>query len=235
MAIDLLDSIRNSDDAYVLVALIPWAWTCTEDGHAVRKLLWDESPIESATEADGASSVPCRRFVSHRHSQYFLNKFFCGDYPGSTVRIPTEGSGIMAIVLQAMLPLLPGTLVEVMPCEVPRNEAIKGPRVDKAFQSRNQVEDKEAPQMDPELMQIVEVLKRTVGGVVAGAGIDEDSALDVVADLCSGRGIRFFNVPKVKFTLHLFAHLACKSCRSNRRVQHYRSAMQSSHLRSPAR
>ena len=74
MAIDLLDAVRDSEDALVLVALVPWEWG-HEDNRPVRKMLWDESPFESASEEDGQSSMPCRRFVAHRHSQYLLNKF----------------------------------------------------------------------------------------------------------------------------------------------------------------
>jgi hypothetical protein len=108
---------------------VPWRWSAGSKG-ATRELLWDASVLDGASEEDGLLSLPCMRFVAHRHCQHTLDKFFAGDFPGSNARIPPESS-LLAIATQALLPCLPGTLVEVMPVEEKRNVALRGPAVEK--------------------------------------------------------------------------------------------------------
>ena len=76
--------MRESDDAAPLLTLMPWEWTAGK-----RQLLWDSSPLDSSSMEDGLLSLPCMRFVAHRHCQYTLDKYFAGDYPGSKARTLT--------------------------------------------------------------------------------------------------------------------------------------------------
>ena len=84
LAIELLDAVRESDDAAPLLTLMPWEWSAGRGkGSVGRELLWDSSPLDSSSMEDGLLSLPCMRFVAHRHCQYTLDKYFAGDYPGS--------------------------------------------------------------------------------------------------------------------------------------------------------
>ena len=84
LAIALLDAVRESDDAAPLLTLMPWEWSAGRGkGSVGRELLWDSSPLDSSSMEDGLLSLPCMRFVAHRHCQYTLDKYFAGDYPGS--------------------------------------------------------------------------------------------------------------------------------------------------------
>lgn len=94
-ALDLLSAIRDSSQAAQLITLIPWEYVQLEDGCVERKLLWDSSSVESAAEEDGLLSVPCMRFISHRHTEYLIEKHFVGDFPGSKACIPPENSSIL--------------------------------------------------------------------------------------------------------------------------------------------
>ena len=58
------------------LALINGTQTSTALALHGRTLLWDASPLEGAVEEDGKLSVPCMRFVSHRHVQYALDCYF---------------------------------------------------------------------------------------------------------------------------------------------------------------
>ena len=80
----MLDAVRESDDAAPLLTLMPWEWSAGRGkGSVGRELLWDSSPLDSSSMEDGLLSLPCMRFVAHRHCQYTLDKYFAGDYPGS--------------------------------------------------------------------------------------------------------------------------------------------------------
>ena len=82
--------MRESDDAAPLLTLMPWEWTAGKGkGSVGRELLWDSSPLDSSSMEDGLLSLPCMRFVAHRHCQYTLDKYFAGDYPGSKARTLT--------------------------------------------------------------------------------------------------------------------------------------------------
>ena len=58
----------------------------TVESHA--QVLWTESPIELAAHTLSSLSAPCMRMIVHRHSRYLLESYDCGDYPGSSARIP---------------------------------------------------------------------------------------------------------------------------------------------------
>ena len=96
--------------------------------------------------------MPCMRFVAHRHCQHTLDKFFAGDFPGSNARIPPAAS-LLAIAAQALLPFLPGTLVEVMPVAEGRNVALRGSAVDE--EHRFQLGDGET---DPDLIDAIKAV-----------------------------------------------------------------------------
>ena len=90
LALDVLDAIRDSEDAAQILSLIPWQWYDTaasiRNPKWARKYLWTDSPIEMCEE-DGKLSYPCRRVVAHRHSQYLCDMYLHGEYPGSSCRI----------------------------------------------------------------------------------------------------------------------------------------------------
>ena len=80
LALELLDAIRDSKDAQLLLCQLTWEWDTSgqqgrggdkgSDGAPVRRtLLWAASPLESAAEDDGVKSFPCRRVIAHRHTQ----------------------------------------------------------------------------------------------------------------------------------------------------------------------
>ena len=87
MAIGVLDSIRAPSDAMPLLTLLPWypARMRGTDHKTFNVLpLWTKSPLELAVADDATDeSMQCMRFVSHRHSQYALEQYFIGEFPGS--------------------------------------------------------------------------------------------------------------------------------------------------------
>ena len=202
LAIQLLDAVRDSDDAAPLVTLLPWEWG--KDGEEnIRELLWDHSALDSASEEDGLLSLPCMRFVAHRHCQYTLDKYFSGDFPGSKVRIP-PASGPLAIAVQALLPFAPGTVVEVMPVDlrIKPNVALRGRVVEK--EHRETVDD----EMDPDLIDAVDAIKRAASAQQAEKDeIDENTWRDLFDDLTSMRWLQYYDVPKVKFVVNFFVYL----------------------------
>ena len=200
-AIDVLDAIRDEKDAAQLITLITWQYVeSTETKEVSRRELWAASPLESAAEEDGLLSVPCMRFISHRHSQYLLNKHFAGDFPGSSACIPQDGSSLLRIAIQIFLPFLPGTVVEVMPCEDADNVARVG---DSVAEDRKKDEGSGGLAMDPDLVDVLEELN---GKKIRSIG-DENSLADLISDLVSFRFLTFYTVPKVKFVMHLMQHL----------------------------
>ena len=133
LAIEVLDSIRESSDASPLLSLIPWAWEMgSGEKRPQRMLLWDSSVLESSAQDDGLLSVPCMRLVAHRHTQFTLEQYFAGDAAGSSSRVPPRAS-LVAIMIQALLPILPGTFVEVMPCDKEANRPLKGKKVEEEY------------------------------------------------------------------------------------------------------
>ena len=186
--------MRESDDAAPLITLVPWEWGSHKGGAVFvrRELLWDTSPLDSAAEEDGLLSLPCMRFVAHRHCQYTLDKYFSGDYPGSRARIPPEAS-LLGIAVQALLPFVPGTIVEVMPVLEKNNSALRGAAVEKEYQS--QQGDGE---MDPDLIDAVGAIARAaLTQEEERALTDENSFCDLVEDVTSMRWLQFYWVPKV--------------------------------------
>jgi hypothetical protein len=98
LGVELLNSVRESDDAMDLITLMPWEWgsgrrhlnkrkqakeDAANSSHFGRELLWDYSVLDIASLGDGRLSRPCMRFVAHRHCQDTLDKFFSGNYTGS--------------------------------------------------------------------------------------------------------------------------------------------------------
>ena len=61
--------------------------------------------LDGSVTDDGELNVPCIKFVAHRHCQSALDRFFCGDYPGSKRCIPVH-IGLTRILFQAVLPFL---------------------------------------------------------------------------------------------------------------------------------
>lgn len=123
MAIGIVDVIREPSDAAPLLTLLPWAKVPMQH-HPDRDnlmLLWNKSPLELAVAEEESESIQCMRFVSHRHSQFVLEQYFIGEFPGSCAKVAADAS-LSAIILQACLPLLPGTVVEVYPVDVKPNE-----------------------------------------------------------------------------------------------------------------
>jgi len=82
LGVELLNSVRESDDAMDLITLMPWEWgsgrrhlnkrkqakeDAANSSHFGRELLWDYSVLDIAALGDGRLSRPCMRFVAHRH------------------------------------------------------------------------------------------------------------------------------------------------------------------------
>lgn len=158
-ALELLDAVRESSDAGQLISLIPWSYAQEggPNGEVTRKLLWEASALESAAEEDGLLSVPCMRFISHRHSQYLIDKHFVGDYPGSKARVPMDGSSLLRLLVQSLLPLFPGTVVEVMAAVEQANVACSGKEVRK---DREQEQGEDGLAVDPDLLDVLEELRK---------------------------------------------------------------------------
>ena len=204
LAIELLDAVRESDDAAPLLTLMPWEWSAGKGkGGVGRMLLWDCSPLDSSSMEDGLLSLPCMRFVAHRHSQYTLDKYFAGDYPGSKARI-RHSATLIGIAIQALLPFIPGTVVEVMPVVEKKNAKLHGAEVEKEYQS--QLGDGE---MDPDLIDAIDAIAHAGAAVAAEqAEALEGTFDDMVRDLSSWRWLHFYSVPKVKFTVHFCFYTA---------------------------
>ena len=206
LAIELLDAVRESDDAVPLVTLLPWEWgkDVREDKtENIRELLWENSALDSAAEEDGLLSLPCMRFVAHRHCQHTLDKYFSGDFPGSKARIPPASSPL-AIAAQALLPFAPGTVVEVMPVDllIKPNVALRGKDVEKLHHTT--IDD----EMDPDLMDALDAIKKAASAYQAEKNeTDENTWRDLFEDLTSMRWLQFYDVPKVKFVLNFFVYL----------------------------
>ena len=204
LAIELLDAVRESDDAAPLLTLMPWEWTAGKGkGNVGRELLWKDSPLDSSSMEDGMLSLPCMRFVAHRHCQYTLDKYFAGDYPGSKARI-RHSATLVGIALQSLLPFLPGTIVEVMPVVEKPNSKLKGEEVEKEYQS--QLGDGE---MDPDLIDAIDAVAHAGEAAAAETAEALEGTLeDMVGDLSSWRWLHFYSVPKVKFTVHFCCYVA---------------------------
>ena len=203
LAIEVLDAVRESDDAVPLVTLLSWEWGKDSEGKGIRELLWDQSALDSASEEDGLLSLPCMRFVAHRHCQHTLDKYFSGDFPGSRARIP-PASGPLAIAAQALLPFAPGTIVEVMPVDlrVKPNVALRGLAVEDEY---HETVDEE---MDPDLIDAVDAIKRAASMLQAEKDlVDENTWRDLFEDLTSMRWLQYYDVPQVKFVLNFFVYL----------------------------
>ena len=101
--------------------------------------------------------------------------------------------------MQALLPFIPGTVVEVMPVVERPNSRLRG--VEVAREYRSQLGDGE---MDPDLIDAIDAVARAGAAVAAEqAEALEGSLEDMVGDLSSWRWLHFYSVPKVKLTLTL--------------------------------
>merc|ERR1719197_494032 len=92
------------------------------------------------------------KFISHRHCQYVLDAYFAGDDPGSQARI-SQTASVTAIMLQCVLPFLPGTVVEVMPVLQEDNVPLAGPAVDSDYKKM-----KEEGEIDPDLIDAIDAV-----------------------------------------------------------------------------
>lgn len=199
LALDLLDAIRQSPAAVPLISLIPWVYVDAQRlGEVQRRPLWRTSAIEMSAEDDGMLSVPCLHFLAHRHAQVLFDKYFSGNYPGSSACIHPSAS-FVSIAIQACLPFLPGTVVEVSASEEGTNVARSGASVAEDYKRE---EGSGGLAIDPDLVEAVEEF---MGGLAEKKA--ETGLADLLDDLLSLRFLYFYSVPKVKFTLHLVQHL----------------------------
>ena len=191
--------MRESNDAMPLLTLIPWEWKPDGKGSHSRAMLWADSPLEGAAEEDGLLSMPCMKFISHRHCQYVLDAYFAGDYPGSQARI-SQTASVTAIMLQCVLPFLPGTVVEVMPVLQEDNVPLAGPAVDSDYKKM-----KEEGEIDPDLIDAIDVVATEAREQQLERDMESESTFtDVIRDLTTGRFLHYYSVPKVKFTMSFF-------------------------------
>ena len=188
-AIGLLDAVDEPDAALPLLAMIPSVGA----GHQ----LWPFSCHELAVDF-GGRSAPMRRFVAHRHSQYLLEAFFSGDYPNSMARVPLDAY-LVQILLQCAFFFLPGTFCEVMPVNAAVMERQRLPTFNMVYQRVDDDDDDE----DLEVWDDAKFSARPIGDMHSENGFD-----DLLDDLRSQRWRYFFSVPKVKFVMYLFFHVA---------------------------
>ncbi len=142
-------------------------------------------------------------FVSHRHAQETLDKFFAGNYPDSSAQIP-PGSSLLGIIVQALLPFLPGLIIEV------DGVGLRNVTVEIASAEEEAVEDDEQQALR-EVQEIIDAAHdkahdkaRThsnLQNLFAISAFLEDEVTDIKADLSSFRFLAFYNVPKVKFAI----------------------------------
>lgn len=89
-------------------------WQFANPSVRVRRVfLWPSSVLDGATGEDGELSVPCVRFVAHRHSQAALDHFFCGNFPSSLACIE-EHVSLVTILIQCLLPF-----IRIIPLDTP--------------------------------------------------------------------------------------------------------------------
>ena len=89
--------------------------------------------LDGSVTDDGELNVPCIKFVAHRHCQSTLDRFFCGDYPGSK-RCISVHIGLIRIFLQAVLPFL-----RLFPLMEPSSQ------LEKNFDRRTDINDPNEP------------------------------------------------------------------------------------------
>jgi hypothetical protein len=65
---------------------------------ARRVKIWPGSILDEACSDD----FPCRRFVSHRHCQYVLDRYLVGDFRGSLAAVPINTSVLTVLVQVSM-------------------------------------------------------------------------------------------------------------------------------------
>jgi len=248
LAIGVLEAVHEPSSALPLLTLVPWLQSSTKDDAARPPMLrsakdasgdtgdevipiWSKSPLELAVAEDSPEDTQeaCMHFVSHRHSQYVLEQYFVGEFPGSNAKI-RQDAGLMAIMLQACLPLIPGTVVEVesvnsspnQPAVIEhlqthRRSGLLG-RVDRLnfMSSLRSVDAKrsdwavswrehEAEEYEHDMLPLVQELKKQLQHSPMQ---DFTDLVDLVADLRSVRFLHFYSVPKVKFAVHFAAHVA---------------------------
>jgi hypothetical protein len=233
LVVRLLDAVRESEDAFELLTLCPWDWSgggerarwssssssisSSKGGESRwrRVLKWSDSVLETALFEDGDTSVPCMEVIAHRHSQYALEKFFAGDYPGSKARIPIE-SGLLAIFVQALISwVIPGLIVEVDPVSHPPNvRYLAGPIAEAEHAAQAQ---KIGFEIDPDLVQAADDLdtaaqrkRQMAEGTFVQNLLEkvEDEVIDIKDDFRTARGVHYYLVPKVIFTVHFVALIA---------------------------
>ena len=229
---DQLDAIRESEDAFPVLTLVPWRWLLASDGlgsgtlppsqlHTLRKprrvLSWETSALGHALGLDAVHAQPCTAFVGHRHSQYALDKYFAGDYPGSSARIPNN-AGIFAIMMQSLLFFVPGTIVEVEPVHYPQNVwLLSGSAVKAEYEDgvgsqvnllggqleldqdtvRSAVELEEDDNLRHLAAESDAQRKRRLAEASEFQKWLKESGDDLTGDLLAGRFLFFFTVPKV--------------------------------------
>ena len=221
LGIGLLGSFADEEDALVSLALLP----CTFDADTPKQM-WDESSMDCAALDDGRLSVPCKRLVAHPIAQRLLEGWYTGHYPGSRAAI-YPGSSNLAVLLQAMCFLLPGTICEVQPPCVPgRGEGNKSnTSSDSVFDLSSTQTPRSAGKDDDDAKDAIEwgagngfasagnKLEMVHSRLVSAArSRQERSFRDVIDDLGSGRWYEYFNVrphpnrPSPPHTLSSFGH-----------------------------
>jgi preprotein translocase subunit Sec61beta len=219
LATETLRCVRSSAVAYALLSVIPWELCSAPkkgdgepDKHVVP--LWASSVLDEASTADGLRSFPCRHFIGHRHSQETLGRYFAGNYPESKAQI-APGSSLIAILMQCLMPFLPGTIVEVSPVSLPHEHVLSGPSVTEKFkdlEADNEVgaDEQQALQEMREALSIGEDEEREKAMKLKEAGLLsflDDEVTDLREDLKSFRFLAFYNIPKVKFVLDFFFYI----------------------------
>lgn len=218
LASNTLGAVREPAVAYALLARVPWEladevarrrehsgeqsrFSEGEGDHGVKSIvpIWDSSVLEEASTADKIKSFPCMHFVAHRHSQETLDKFFSGNYPDSGAQIE-QGATLFGIILQALLPILPGTIIEV------DSVGLRNVGISNASAEEDTVEDDEQQALR-EVQQVIDAAKdkaQSRSHLLASNMISqllEEEVTDLKADISSWRFLAFYNVPKVKFAV----------------------------------
>ncbi|KAL1519094.1 hypothetical protein AB1Y20_003361 [Prymnesium parvum] len=95
-AVSILDVIDEPWKAVHLLTQVP-----QKSAYNQLHALWPDSVMDQASQ----EPYPCRQLVAHRHAQYLLTHYMCGDYDGSPARIE-DNSRISFVLVQVCLQLL---------------------------------------------------------------------------------------------------------------------------------
>ena len=124
-------------------------------------------------------------------------------YPGSKAALNTDESPNLAILLQALIFFIPGTICEVMPPRLPgfKNLDVEADTFGRTSDARDDDDEKDVLEWSKGVN-----LMTSEEDVRDAQKKAENTLGDIWRDLKSGRWYEYFNIPKVKFVTTLTSH-----------------------------